>query len=150
SVVSGIKGGILYPEDGQVTPTDFVESLAKMSRTLGANFLFSTYVRSFRMENGRISSVQTTQGDFRPKAVILAAGVESSTLARKLGIRLPIQAGKGYSFSIPSSTFSPTRPLLLSEAKVAITPFGQITRFGGTLELSGLDKTINTARLTAI
>jgi D-amino-acid dehydrogenase len=149
-ITPGIAGGIYYPDDGQIAPADFVESLAKMSQTLGANLLVSTQVRNFSLASGKISAVQTTRGEFFPKAVVLAAGVESSALAHKLGINLPIQAGKGYSFSIPSSTFCPARPLLLSEAKVAITPLGDRVRFGGTLELSGLDRTINSARLAAI
>jgi D-amino-acid dehydrogenase len=150
SIVPGIAGGIFYPDDAQISPAVFVESLAKISQRLGATVVTSTQVTGFSVANGTIQAVKTSQGDFRPRSVILAAGVESSTLAHKLGIRLPIQAGKGYSFSIPSSTFSPSRPLLLSEAKVAITPLGDKIRFGGTLELSGIDHTINAARLRAI
>ena len=143
SIVPGIAGGMFYPDDAQISPAVFVESLAKISQRLGTTVVTATQVTGFSVANGTIQAVQTSHGDFRPRTVILSAGVESSTLAHKLGIRLPIQAGKGYSFSIPSSTFSPSRPLLLSEAKVAITPFGDKIRFGGTLELLGIDNTIN-------
>jgi D-amino-acid dehydrogenase len=112
--------------------------------------LSSTQVTGFSLANGTISSVQTSRGEFLPRTVVLAAGADSAPLARKLGVRLPIEAGKGYSFSIPSTSFNPSRPLLLSEAKVAVTPFGDTVRFGGTLELSGLDNTINRARINAI
>ena len=150
SIRPEIAGGILYPEDGQISPHEFVESLAAVVQRMGGTILPSTQVTGFRLERGNISSVQTTRGEFRPQTVILAAGVDSAPIARKLGLRLPIQAGKGYSFSIPSTIFNPSRPLLFSEAKIAVTPFGDRVRFGGTLELSGLDLTINTARLTAI
>ena len=146
----GIAGGILYPQDAQIFPSEFVESLSGEAQRLGATMLTATNVTGFRLEGKTISTVQTTRGDFRPRAVILAAGADSARLARTMGVQLPIEAGKGYSFSIPSSYFSPSRALLLSEAKVAVSPFGSRTRFGGTLELSGLDSTIDVARLIAI
>jgi D-amino-acid dehydrogenase len=150
SIMPTIAGGIYYPDDGQILPVEFVESLAAQARGFGANILPSAEVTGFNLANGKIRIVQTTRGDFRPKALVLAAGVESSTLARMLRINLPIQAGKGYSFSIPSSEFCPTPPLLLSEAKVAITTFGHKVRFAGALALSGIDNTINFTRLNAI
>jgi D-amino-acid dehydrogenase len=150
SIVPGIAGGIFYPDDAQISPAVFVESLAKISQRLDATIVTSTTFTGFSVANGTIQAVKTSQGDFRPRTAILATGVESSTLAHKLGIRLRIQAGKGYSFSIPSSTFSPSRPLLLSNAKVAITPSGDKIRFGDTLELSGIETTIDAARLRAI
>jgi D-amino-acid dehydrogenase len=150
SVVSDVAGGILYPQDGQIVPVKFVQVLAERAQGFGATVLSSTEVRGFELSGARIRGVQTTQGEFFPRAVVLAAGVDSSALARMLNINLPIQAGKGYSFSIPSSTFYPRRPLLLSEAKVAITPFGEKVRFAGTLQLSGIDNTIDATRLNGI
>lgn len=150
SIMPTIAGGICYPEDGQILPVEFVRSLAKLAQGFGANVLPTTTVTGFDLANGKISGVQTNRDEFRPKVVVLAAGADSSTLARMLRTNLPIQAGKGYSFSIPASDFCPTRPLLLSEAKVAITPFGEKVRFAGTLELSGMDSTINATRLNAI
>ena len=146
----GIAGGILYPQDAQISPSDFVESLSTAAQSLGATLLASTEVTGFRLEGKTITTVLTTGGEFRPRAVILAAGADSTRLARMLGVQLPIEAGKGYSFSVPSDQFSPSRALLLSEAKVAVTPFRGRTRLGGTLELSGLDYTIDAARVTAI
>ncbi len=150
SIVPTIAGGIYYPEDAHLQPVQFVESVAALARSLGANLHPSTAVTGFDLANGKIHTVHTTQGDSCPGRVVLAAGAESSTLAHMLRIKLPIQAGKGYSFSITSPDFSPSRPLLLSEAKVAITPYGDKVRFAGTLELSGIDKTIDSARLNAI
>jgi D-amino-acid dehydrogenase len=150
SIKPTIAGGIYYPDDAHIQPAQFVESVATLAQGLGANLLPATAVVGFNRSNGRISAVQTTQGDFCPKTVVLAAGAESSNLAHMLRIDLPIQAGKGYSYSSTSPAFSPSRPLLLSEAKVAITPFGGKVRFAGTLELSGIDNTIDSARLNAI
>ncbi len=150
SVAPGVVGGIYYPQDAQISPASFVESLAEISKRQGATILELTEVSGFRLSRGESVAVQTTQGEFRPGCVVLAAGAESPMVGRSLGMDLPIQAGKGYSFSVPSSIVSPTRPLLLSEAKVAVTPFGEKVRFAGTLELSGIDYSINPRRLNAI
>jgi D-amino-acid dehydrogenase len=145
-----IAGGILYPQDAQISPSDFVESLSAVAQSMGTSILASTQVTGFRQEGKTITTVQTTRGEFRPKIVVLAAGADSTRLAGMLGVQLPIEAGKGYSFSVPSDQFGPSRALLLSEAKVAVSPFRGRTRFGGTLELSGLDYTIDAARVIAI
>jgi len=150
AITSRIAGGIFYPDDHQIVPSDFTESLARTCGRLGASVLPGTTVTGFEVSNGTISSVRTTQGDFCPGTVILAAGVESPGLAAQLGLRLPIEAGKGYSFSVPTSTLCLSRALLLSEAKVAVTPFEEKVRFAGTLELSGIDYRINLRKLEAI
>src|SRR5205814_2457389 len=44
----------------------------------------------------------------------------------------------------------PKIPLLLAEAKVGVTPMGKWLRFAGTLELGGLDFSIDRRRVEAI
>src|SRR5437879_10578642 len=127
-----MAAGICYLDDAHLSPADFVDCLARTCERQGVEIVRSANVTGFNRENGRICDVCTTQGDFRARSVVLAAGCESCTLARSLGINLPIQAGKGYSFSVPSSVVRPSRPLFLSEAKVAVTPFGEKVRFAGT------------------
>jgi D-amino-acid dehydrogenase len=40
--------------------------------------------------------------------------------------------------------------MILSEARVAVTPMGDALRFGGTMEITGLDLSINPARVRGI
>ena len=67
-----------------------------------------------------------------------------------LGLRLPIQAGKGYSVTYHRPSVSPQIPMIMGEAKVGVTPMGQSLRLGGTLELAGLDFSINRRRVDAV
>jgi D-amino-acid dehydrogenase len=97
-----------------------------------------TDVTGFEVADGRIRRVRTTRGDFTPDEVVIAAGAWSAQCARKLGLRLPLQPARGYSITVPVPRGAPRRPVLLSEGKVAIAPFGDRLRVGGTLELSGL------------
>ena len=51
-------------------------------------------------------------------------------------------------FENPASR--PALPVRFGEAKVGVTPIGQMKRFAGTLELSGLNLTIDSRRVGAI
>jgi D-amino-acid dehydrogenase len=61
-----------------------------------------------------------------------------------------MQAGKGYSLTLPAPRIRPRLPAILTEARVAVTPMGPALRFGGTMELAGLSETIALARVRGI
>jgi len=65
-------------------------------------------------------------------------------------MHLPMQAGKGYSLTLTQPRKLPTICAILCEARVAVTPMGGALRFGGTMELAGLDETINPVRVQGI
>jgi D-amino-acid dehydrogenase len=96
--------------------------------------------------------VRTSRGVARGGQFILAAGAWSPAVARDLRrLKIPVQAAKGYSLTVPRpAAGSPAIPLMLSEARVAVTPMGDLLRFAGTLELAGLDLSINQRRVDAI
>jgi D-amino-acid dehydrogenase len=142
------EGGVYYPQDAHLVPDRFVRGL---SRHLGeTEILPQTEVLALRRTGGRIGLVRTTRGDFVPHEVVLAAGSWSPLLAGQLGLSLPIQPAKGYSITFKKPLPCPAVPLLLGEAKVGVTPMGEWLRFAGTLELAGLDLSINQRRVEAI
>jgi D-amino-acid dehydrogenase len=144
-----IIGGIYYASYGHLTPDLFVRALARVVESRGAVLQTGTEVLGFETLGERIATVITTRGDFQPEQVVLAAGAWSPSLARPLGLRLPIQAAKGYSITVKSPPTAPTRPLFLAEGRVAVTPMGERLRFSSTLELAGLDMSINRRRVAA-
>jgi len=145
-----IVGGIHYQEDAHLDPAMFVYQLAEIVRTQGATLLTQTEVTGFDTTEQRVTGVRTTQGVFHPRQVVLAAGAWSTTIARNLGVKFPMQPAKGYSVTVKRPPSGPKMHLHLSEAKVAVTPMGPHLRFGGTLELAGLDTSINQRRVNAI
>ena len=60
-----------------------------------------------------------------------------------------IQPGKGYRINVYKST-GITLPAILLESKVAVTPMDGFTRFGGTMEISGINDRTNIKRVHAI
>jgi D-amino-acid dehydrogenase len=94
--------------------------------------------------------VHTTRGDFTADEVVLAAGAWTPELTRGLGLRVPVEAAKGYSITVERPEGHPDLPLALIEGKVFVTPMGSQLRFGGTLELAGLDMQMNQRRVDAL
>ncbi|MBI3948624.1 MAG: FAD-dependent oxidoreductase [Armatimonadetes bacterium] len=146
----GMTGGVYYPEDAHVTPGKFVSGLAAAAERMGVAIKTNTEVLGFVTAGEKVAAVQTTRGDFRADEVVLAAGAWSPPVARGLGLRLPIQAAKGYSVTTKRPALSPSISLLLGEARVGVTPMGELLRIAGTLELAGLDLSINRRRVDAI
>lgn len=145
-----IVGGIYLKDDAHLNPSEFVIWLASRAQTKGVKFLTFTEALGFEKSGGRISTVRTTRGDFEADQVVLAAGSWSPRLANGLQVVMPIQPAKGYSITVKSWERDESIPVWLSESKVVVTPMGGILRFAGTLELAGLDFSINPRRVNAI
>ena len=150
NVTPSVIGAIYYPEDAHLIPNRFVLELARLAESLGASIQTGMEVLGFETSGRRISAVVTTRGELHPNQVVLATGAWSPVVARDLRWRLPIQSAKGYSITVKSTPTSPQVPLYLSESKVAVTPMGEMLRFSGTLELTGLDLSVNRRRVAAI
>ena len=145
-----VMGGVHYQEDAHLDPALFVKGLADVAQAKGATLLTKTSVLGFETAGQQVTAVRTTQGVWQPKQVVLAAGAWSTALARTIGLNFLMQPAKGYSVTVKRPPQGPRRHLHLSEAKVAVTPMGPHLRFAGTLELAGLDQSINQRRVKAI
>jgi len=145
-----VAGGVFYPQDAHLDPARFVRGLARHLEDQGVEIHMSTEVLGLATSGGRITAVETTKGDFAAAEVVLAGGAWSPGIVRDLPLRLPIQPAKGYSVTVERPAACPVVPFVLTEAKVAVTPMGEILRFAGTLEMAGLDLSINRRRVQAI
>ncbi|MCS6859161.1 MAG: FAD-dependent oxidoreductase [Abditibacteriales bacterium] len=150
NVRMNIAGAVYFPLDCHLIPQQFMARLTRALEEGGATFCWSTEVTGWCVSGQRIAAVQTQRGELSADEFVLAAGAWSPQVARSLGIRLPMQAGKGYSLTLPNPKQKPTIPCLLTEARVAVTPMGNALRFGGTMEIAGLDTAINPARVRGI
>lgn len=146
-----LKGAIHYLCDSHTTPTEIMPALYAYLKTSGVRFItekvtgFSTILQSDSVINSVYTDSQEISSDF----VVLAAGAWSQEIGKKLGINLPIQAGKGYKIDVHRVT-GIQYPAILMEAKVAVTPMKGFTRFAGTMELSGINTHIRKERVNAI
>lgn len=96
----GVVGGLWTPNDGQTNPIDTTMAYAKGARQRGARIFENTAVTDIVVENGRAVGVQLrhdgTEGELRAGTVVLAAGLWSAEIGRKLGLRLALQAAEHF------------------------------------------------------
>lgn len=145
-----ISGATWLPRDAHLNPLHLINSLHATLEKAGVVFFAESEVSAFETHNNRILGVQTDKGVFSGREVVLATGASSSEVAKQLKFSIPIQAAKGYSFMAPSLSGKLDIPLLLAEAKVAITPLAEGVRFAGTLEITDAGLSINRRRVEAI
>ncbi|UTA67046.1 FAD-binding oxidoreductase [Emticicia sp. 21SJ11W-3] len=148
-----VAGAVYYPGDAHLYPNLLVKKLKDLLAQKGVTFIYNTEVTSFETENGKIKSLKTDNGaTLATDELIIATGSWSPLLAKQLNINLPMQAGKGYSTTLDQPKGKKLNiPSILLEARVAITPMGENQiRFGGTMEIGGINQDINMNRVRGI
>jgi D-amino-acid dehydrogenase len=143
-----VVGALHYTDSAFANPRSFITGLAARASAYGARMLFETEARRLILENGRFRCLELV-GDRRIEAsrVVLAAGSWTTGLAAAIGIRIPMQPGKGYHMDLVGAPARPSTTSVLAETFVAATPLGDGLRLAGTVELSGLDQRISRDRL---
>jgi D-amino-acid dehydrogenase len=152
SVSPSVRGGLFIESEAHGFSYGYVRALARTVEARGGRIATGRAVSRLVVESGRIRGVETTDPPERIDAdvVVLAAGSWSKALLAPLGIDLPLQPAKGYSCTIDTFEGAPKVPLLVKERRVIVTPLEGRVRFGGTLELTGFDSTIDRARYGAV
>lgn len=145
-----VRGGIYFPGDAHLTPGKLMPLLINHLKEQGVNFQLNTTVTDFVIEQEKIKTIKTNQGDLSFDEVVLATGSWSGLIGARLGLSLPMQAGKGYSFTLPDVEKNIQIPSIFLEARVAVTPMGNSLRFGGTMEITGIDQSISMNRVKGI
>ncbi|HAV63521.1 MAG TPA: FAD-dependent oxidoreductase [Verrucomicrobiales bacterium] len=145
-----ILGSVYFPEDAHLSPNRFMVQLEQLVVKAGVDVRWQTEVSSFELTGERIGGVRSDKQSFTGDEFIIAGGAWSSRLGRQLGLKLPMQAGKGYSLTIERPRQLPELSYIFTEARLAVTPMMGALRVGGTMEIAGLDTSINPARIRGI
>jgi D-amino-acid dehydrogenase len=145
-----VVGSVYFPMDAHLTPRRFMAGLTRFLGEAGVAIKYGTPVTGWRTAGGRIAAALTPAGEVAADEFVLAGGSWSPTMLRGLAISLPMQAGKGYSLTIDHPRFKLTKPMILTEARIAVTPMGDTLRFGGTMEVSGLASRVRPERVRQI
>ena len=144
-----VKGAIHYECDGHTTPTEFMPKMVKYLREVGVDLKTNEEVQEISTSGSKIKEIRTSKASYNADEVVLAAGSWSGKISKQMKIKLPLQAGKGYSINVKKTT-GISIPAVLMEAKTAVTPMQGFTRFAGTMEFSGINDTIRKERVEAI
>ena len=143
------EGAILWECDRHTTPPLIMKRMVEYLQRSGVAIHKNEVVTDLSFSEGRISEVKTANTSYKADEVVFAAGSWTSELSKKLNLKLPLQAGKGYRINVEEPT-NITMPAILMEKKIAVTPMEGFTRFAGTMEFSGINHTIRKERVEAI
>lgn len=146
-----LEGGVYYPEAATIDPLRFVRALARAAARRGVDIREGAEVTDLEVTSGRASGVRVANGPVEAAdAVVLATGPFSLRLARRTGVRLPVQPGKGYHRDVregPGGAPPLRIACVLHESSVFCTPLGDRLRLAGTMELSGTNRHLRPERL---
>ncbi|MBR8744135.1 FAD-binding oxidoreductase [Nocardiopsis sp. MG754419] len=148
-VSDAVRAGVRIDGQRHVHPGLFTHALADAVRARGGSVV----------EGFRVTGVEARGGGFRLRsahgetesadAVVVATGAWLGRQGRPWGVTVPLRAGRGYSFTVPTAGPVPG-PLYLPEARVACTPLATGLRVAGTMEFRDIDAPLSPDRIAAI
>lgn len=147
-----IQGAVYVPSEAHGYCYGYVRALARTVAERGGSFLPGRKVARILRSRSRVRGVELEgpREELAADLVVLAAGSWSPALAASLDLHIPLQPAKGYSCTIDAYDDGPSIPIMIKERRVIVTPLAERLRFGGTLELAGLDRSIDPARYRAV
>lgn len=145
-----VSGAVLYTDDAHINPSKLMLVLKNNLMDKGVDFKLNTEVLDFEKNRETIQSVITNKGNFSADYYVLAPGSWLGELTKKLGHRLLIEGGKGYSTTYDYLEKNLHYPALLIDDRCAVTPWGKSLRIGGTMELVGLNNQVTIKRMEGI
>jgi sarcosine dehydrogenase len=92
--VSDLVGASFLPSDGQASPSDITNSLAKGARQHGAKFYEGVCVTGFEIVDGRVVAALTNQGRIACEKIVNCAGMWARQIGDMAGVSIPLQAVK--------------------------------------------------------
>ena len=151
SLSDHIRHGLYFPTDRQIGPDSLIHGLLGKLDELGAKVREGVSVGSFVRTGDTVTAVVTDDAEvISTEAVVVAAGVPTGALLAKLGSRLPIYSGKGYSIDYVPAPIELRTSLTLEDKRVAVTALNGMIRLAGTMEFGSTDNEVNDVRVEAI
>lgn len=145
-VTGGVVGGVLYPEDAHLDPSEYVEAIADLGRVRGLRITEGVPVVQLHGSH-RVEAVETANSLIRPELVVIANGAWAPRLLRNLGMRVLIEAGKGFSLTYDVGATVYERPLRLYEVRTVVSSMATKVRVTAKLDLVGLDTRVRERRI---
>jgi len=145
-----VAGSVYFAQDCHLDPARFLASMRARVLAMGGVIEQGIAMDGIEAGGGTVRAVRGSGRRFEGEHFVVAAGVWSAELLATVGVRLLLEGGKGYSLTLPAPPELPRLCSILTEASVAVTPIGGALRLAGTMELAGLDRSINPARVRGI
>jgi D-amino-acid dehydrogenase len=130
--------GLWFPNSAHVVdPLEVVRAFATAARASGATFLRRD-VRHIA-PRGAALEIATDGGPLPVNCAIVCAGAWSAPLLRPFGLKVPLEAARGYHIELPGEAPLIDAPLLYANQNILVTPMTGRLRATSFMEFAGLD-----------
>ncbi len=147
---SRVGFGIRIEGQRYIDPGVYTTALGHAVVRRGATLTIGATVTSLSRDRDRVSVGVHGRERISCDVAVLANGAWLSKLGSTLGVKSPVQAGRGYSFSVPTNGRVPS-PVYFPAIRVACTPLGnESLRVAGTMEFRKPDSRLDPARIASI
>lgn len=144
-----VAAGVAIKNQRYLNPPKFMESLAESVVARGGDIIGNFNVTDVR-DNGKSVTIIGSEGrSITADHVVLATGAWMTDMAKKFGVNVVVQAGRGYSFTVEPEDM-PTHPIYFPTQRVACTPLGDRFRIAGTMEFRDVNHKLEPKRIEAI
>jgi len=144
-----IGAGLLLRSQRFVNPGAYVDSLAQSFIERGGEIVTGIEITAVN-RRGAETLLTMSDGDTANFDVaVIASGTWLNKLGRAHGVRMHVQAGRGYSFSSPIDP-EPQNPIYFPTQRVACTPLGNRLRVAGMMEFRSPSAPLDPRRIAAI
>lgn len=132
-------GAINFKCDAHLYPNKLMAALKNYLPQQGVELIHGE-VSAFEKNYDKITKVLCSKKAYEADEVVIATGAWSRKIAAMLNTKIPLMPGRGYSFTLNNPQYKLNHPAILTEGRVAITPFenGNKMRYGGTMEIVGV------------
>ncbi|MGS0740274.1 FAD-dependent oxidoreductase [Glaciimonas sp. GG7] len=146
-----IAGGLYFPELASGNCTLFTKQLKSLAIASGVQCHFGLKVDAVEPQDSRVA-LKIGKDVLHADAVVVAAGVGSMALLKKLSIKVPLQAVKTYTATaaVKNHDAAPTLALQDDAYNVTMARFGERIRIAGIAELGATDTTIDDKALRTL
>lgn len=141
---------VAYRLDGQrfLEPAPYLDALG--ASVIGRGGALRAGVEVTDVASTRRPVVTLSNGErIDADSVVIATGAWLPRLARRLGVRTRVQAGRGYSFTVDTDQ-PQEHPVYFPAQRIACTPYQGRFRIAGTMEFRGPDEPFQARRIQAI
>jgi D-amino-acid dehydrogenase len=143
------RHGLRLAGQRYLQPLEYTRSLAESFSSRGGQVSLGVRVDRVEPASGGRLSVTVAGAATSFDTVVLASGAWLSRLGRSVGVRVPLAAGRGYSFTVKTET-TLSGPLYLPSLRIACTPAPEGMRVAGTMEFRSADAPLDRRRIDAI
>ena len=143
----GLAGAWLFEHDAHLRPDRLLSSWRRLLESSGVRFVENRELTGIERSGDKATAALSSGDRLEADWFVMATGSWTPRLSHMLGLRIPIEPGKGYSLTFPRPASCPRIPIIFPEHRVVVTPLESSMRLGSIMEFAGYDSRIRPRNL---